>query len=240
MRVLVTRPEHDAQGLIEALQHAGHTAIWSPALTMTEVDGPPIRLEGYQAILVTSANAIRALANRTAARKVKTLCVGPASAAAARDLGFDPVIASTGEGVAGLVDAATTGLHPQGGPLFYPSAEDVAGRLEANLSVNGFQVDRQILYRMNLASGLMPEARTALQQDQVDVVAYYSVRSIEGLHQAAANEALLPQVRTLCAVCISPAVETAAKAIHAKTIVASAATQDAMIAALARLGPSGL
>ena len=65
MRVLVTRPIEDA-GETEALLKArGHKAVIAPMLNIVFHDGPPIELAGVQAILVTSANGVRALSRRT-------------------------------------------------------------------------------------------------------------------------------------------------------------------------------
>lgn len=232
MRVLVTRPQADAPAFEKALRRAGHEPVLSPALVMTVELGPPIDLTPFRAVLITSANAVRALAVRTAQRNVRVLCVGPASAEAARETGFGHVEISQGEGVAGLLTLAQTVLHAGHGPLFYPSARDVAGNLETGLTNAGFAVTRQVVYRMDLAERLSPGAEAALRENRVDVTTYFSARSVEGAQQAANLSGLAAQLKSLPAICLSKAVEAHAKSHHGRTLSAVAATEAAMVQAI--------
>lgn len=240
MRILVTRPAEDAPKFIKTLTARNDRAIWSPSLAMRPVEGEPIPLETYQAAVITSANAVRALATRVRDRHTPLLCVGPASAAAARELGFTDVQAASGEGVMGLIDAAQKALKPATGPLLYPSAADVAGNLVAGLSAAGFKVDRHIVYRMDLAERLSGEAEDALRHGALDLVTYFSVRSVHGTRQAAETSGLRDRLDRVAALCLSPAVAAIAKQSHKRTLSASAATEAGMLQALDLARRSGL
>src|SRR3954452_2213574 len=71
MRLLVTRPEPDATRTAQTLRGRGHEVLLAPLLSTQTVDaefaGP------YGAILMTSANAARAIAAHGRARELRAL-----------------------------------------------------------------------------------------------------------------------------------------------------------------------
>ena len=240
MRILVTRPIGDAEPFADALRRAGHVPVVSPALVFMREPGEDIAVSAYCAVLITSANAVRALAARTRARDARLICVGPASAAAAREQGFSKIVESKGEGASGLAASVQEALRPADGPLFYPSARDVSGNLQSELQAKGFAVVREIVYRMDLASRLSPEAETALRQGALDAVAYFSARSVEGALSGARGSGLEVQLQSLTAICLSQAVETRASAVHRRTLSAAAPVEAAMLQAIDSARRSGL
>ena len=112
MRILVTRPQEDAQDFAEALHRLGHQTFIEPLLAIEYLQGPPLALDGVQAILITSANGARTLVKRTTDKTRTILAVGPATAATARALGFTDVRESDGDGVTGLANFAARELKP--------------------------------------------------------------------------------------------------------------------------------
>ncbi|MDX5360970.1 MAG: uroporphyrinogen-III synthase, partial [Alphaproteobacteria bacterium] len=100
MRVLLTRPAEDAARTAEAFAARGVETLCAPLMQIRRRRVAPeaVRsaLEGAQALLVTSANGVRALAAATQARGIRVLAVGPASAEAARDAGFADVLPADG------------------------------------------------------------------------------------------------------------------------------------------------
>ncbi len=111
MRVLVTRPQPSAAATAARLEALGHEAIVLPM--MEAVHQPQAALDAlslpHSAIAVTSAEAIRALApvkNDVAPHLITPIfCVGPATAEAARQFGFQSVGTShaTGRALAQLI-----------------------------------------------------------------------------------------------------------------------------------------
>ena len=89
MRILVTRPQPDADNTARLLRESWHEVIIAPLLEIVATDIPEsFDLTGIQAVLITSANGVRALAAATSERTIRVLAVGAASAEAARALGF--------------------------------------------------------------------------------------------------------------------------------------------------------
>ena len=101
MRVLVTRPEPDATSQAERLAARGHEPVLAPLLAIESATDVPLELDGAQALIVTSRNALRALASHrdlATALQLPLFAVGEATAKAATELGFTTVTAGPGTG----------------------------------------------------------------------------------------------------------------------------------------------
>lgn len=87
--LLVTRPAEDAEATAKKLRTRGYEPVLSPLLTITVLaDAPLPDLADYRGIIVTSANGVRALAERTGRRGDLIMAVGDHTATRARALGF--------------------------------------------------------------------------------------------------------------------------------------------------------
>ena len=102
-------------------------------------------------------------------RDVRVLAVGPASAQAMIDAGFRWVEAAEGD-VDALAALVCLELSPDGGPLLHVAGRVVAGDLRAVLAVQGFAVERVVLYEAVAADRLPEAARTALTEGGMDGV----------------------------------------------------------------------
>src|SRR6185437_3386521 len=100
MAVLVTRPTPDNEATAAALRARGFEALLAP---MLRFEALPLQDEGdatYGGIIVTSANALRALqANPIgpALQKLPLFAVGKHTASAANEAGFAKVISADGD-----------------------------------------------------------------------------------------------------------------------------------------------
>ena len=234
MRVLVTRPREDAAELAAALEARGHNVMLEPLLTIEPrdpADWPPGH-EAAQALLVTSANGIRAFARSDARRGLPVYAVGAASAAAARDLGFDNVTSAGGD-VEDLAALAAARLDPAAGPLLHPAAGKLAGDLQGALSAAGFSVLRAVLYDARPCTALSAATAEAINQGVIDAVTFFSPRTFVSLVGAARLEA---GCRAIAAVCLSPAVAAALERLSwREVVVAAQPDQTSLLAALDRL-----
>ena len=68
MRILIISPAPETADLIASLAARGHEVIATPLITPERIESPEIKLEGAQGFLVTSADAVRALADAIAVR----------------------------------------------------------------------------------------------------------------------------------------------------------------------------
>ena len=116
MRLLVTRPAADAARTAAALRARGHEPILAPLLDVEIMSDADLGAGPWAAILVTSANAVRAVAGhkrRDELRGIAVFTVGDRSAQAMRDAGFHHVT-SAGGNVTDLARLVARPAHTAG------------------------------------------------------------------------------------------------------------------------------
>ena len=198
MRVLVTRPLPDGERTAATLRARGYDVMVTPLMVVKPVAAD---LTGnWAAVIVTSANAIRALsAQQLAPLKALPLCaVGSRSAEAAREVGFKDVHSADGDADA-LIQLIGERAK-QNAPHLYLAGEDRAADVEAELAERGIQARTIVVYN-NVTTGFPPELIAALHSGTVDAVLHFSRRSAENYINGAVEagvrtEALAP--RQLC------------------------------------------
>jgi len=85
MRIVVTRPREQAQPLAERLEQLGHEVTVCPLIETEPVGPEEIDLDGYDWLVVTSANAVRELDRRGKGKPARVAAIGPGTAAALAD-----------------------------------------------------------------------------------------------------------------------------------------------------------
>lgn len=240
MRVMITRPREDAEPLAGLLGQRGVETLIAPLLSVVYLDGPPLDLDGVQALLVTSANGARALARRAPRRDLPMLAVGDASARAASEAGFAAVESAAGD-VAALARLAGDRLDPAAGALVHAAGGKVAGDLAGMLGRAGFDIRREVLYQARPAKRLPAAAARALAEGSLDGVLFHSPRTAAAFVGLARKARLVRACRRLVAWCLSPAVAEQAGAIAWRELwVAARPEQAAMVEAIgARIGDAG-
>lgn len=188
MRVLVTRAEEQGRATGKRLEAAGHDAVTAP-LTRTVLDGDTeITLDGVQALLVTSVNAVTALCLRSDAdafRALPTFAVGDRTARAAQDRGFQNTVSASGNRH-DLVALVAARLDPLDGPILWAAGEDRTADLEDELVARGFSVRAVVVYRIEPVETLPEGVADDLRSGRIDAVAVYSPKSAEILVDALA------------------------------------------------------
>lgn len=173
MRVLVTRPEPAAAATARRLAERGHAAVVAPLSSVETITAELPAPETVQAVVVTSARALPALA---AFRARPLLAVGEASAAAARARGFSAVLSAGGDAAA-LARLALARCTPAGGPLLLPGQEGQGAALAEKLRAAGFAVCARAVYRLHRVSTLPETARQALAAGTVEAALFFSPAS---------------------------------------------------------------
>jgi uroporphyrinogen-III synthase len=145
MRIILTRPLEDAAPLADKLRKLGHVPIITPLLKIEARQNISVPPKQYQAICLTSANAIRVMGSIDAIENIPVFAVGQQSEQMANDKGFVQVSAHGGE-VIGLHRFLIGHLKPEDGPLLYLSGAETSGDMQGRLQDSGFVVDRIITY----------------------------------------------------------------------------------------------
>lgn len=203
MRLLVTRPESDAERTAAALRQRGHVVVTASLLRIEAILDAPIDAEHWSAILITSANAAAAIAlhkRKSALFDFPVFTVGDRSAEAMRAAGFANVV-SAGGAVADLMRLVVERLKPEA-PLLYLAGEDRAGDVAGDLGTKGFVVRTIVLYRAVLAAVLPQDAADALAAG-LDGVLHFSRRSAEAYVESARAANLLSRAIEPAQFCLS-------------------------------------
>jgi uroporphyrinogen-III synthase len=204
MRLLVTRPEPDAQRTAAALRQRGHHVSVAPLLRIEGVaadlgSGP------WDALVITSANSCRAVASHPRIAELvhrPIFTVGLHSAGAAREAGFADVIASDGD-VDELAQLLTEKFKARDRRLLYLAGEDRTADLAAGLAAHGIQMKTVIIYRAVKVSEFPPPVRDAIGAGEIDGVLHFSRRTTESYLSSAVGAALLDRALVPFHYCLS-------------------------------------
>jgi uroporphyrinogen-III synthase len=204
--MLVTRPEPDAAETAARLAALDIEAALCPLLTHETL---PVSLPdpaGFAALAITSANALRALDERSVLQNylgLKVFTVGDRTAALARDLGFASVQSAGGA----MGDLAELLAHSRlTGPILYPVGKDQSGDLAKSLAPYGVMVIAAQIYAMNPIPALPHQIVGELQDGSIDAVLFYSRRTAEAFVRLTADAMTREMRAQMGALCLSEAI----------------------------------
>ena len=180
MRLIVTRPVAESEALAHQLHDRGHSVLIEPMLRIQNIDDAPLDITDAVALLMTSANGVRAFAAHTPRRDLPVMAVGAATGAAARDAGFRDVDTAGGDVIA-LANMVRDRFKPGKGVLVHVAGSAVAGDLAGDLGQEGdrggYIVRRAVLYEAAATTQLSEACRAALQAREIDGILFFSPRS---------------------------------------------------------------
>ena len=242
MAILVTRPRPDGEATATALRARGFDALLAPMLRFEPVafhDDGDVK---YGGVVVTSANALRAIETRlqdSPLLKLPLFAVGEHTAQAARAAGFSKVISADSD-AAGLRDCILASVKTKAlkktSPLLYLAGADLARDLPGELGERGFTVITQTTYRMVAVAHFPEETREAFAADAVEAVLHYSRRSARAFIEAVRAAGVEISALSLPQYCLSAGIATVLRdAGAAQVIVASSPDESALFGALESL-----
>jgi uroporphyrinogen-III synthase len=201
MRLLVTRPEPDAERTAASLRAGGHEVLLAPLLRI-EAIAADLGSGPWAALALTSANAVRAMAEhpqRAALLALPVYTVGRRTAEAAREVGFAKVMSADGD----VKDLARLIAAQASGRLLYLAGEDRANDLAAALAHAGIDVQTRVVYRAAPVAAFPADVRAALSAGRVDGVLHFSRRSAAVYIECAGEAGILVQTLAPRHYCLS-------------------------------------
>ena len=227
MRVLLTRPLEDSRAVAEALRPEGIDCLVWPLTRIVPTAGALEIPEGTGGLLFTSANGVRAFAALEPRRDLPALCVGDATAEAAREAGFADVRSADGDAQALAELARRSGIAA----FLHPRGRDAAGDLAGWLRESGRQVAEAVLYEAAEGEAPPPAVAEALAAGALNLVTVWSRRGAAILgRRLAALEARLGNTDLLAI--SAAAAEPLAGAGFRRRVVAARPGGPAMLAAI--------
>ena len=230
MKMLVTRPEPDAQSTVARLAALDIEAVATPVMTRQVLDASLPPPDGFVAMVLTSANAVRTLVERGVVEQYRHLpvfAVGDRTAREASEAGFIRVSSAAGA-FQDLVNAMT--IARMRGPLLYPTGKHQSADLAKALAPLGVMVATAKIYEMVAVDSLPERALTGIANGEIGAVLAYSRRTAEIF--ATLAQSLDPaQRRNIGMLCMSEAVAEPLLAAHFNRIsLADRPDEDAMMA----------
>ena len=232
MAILVTRPLPDGETTAAALRAKGFEVLLAPMLRFEPVAFQDDRDTQYGAVVVTSANALRAIEARLADSpllKLPLFAVGEHTAQAARAAGFTKVVSAASD-AAGLRERIVASVKARAvkktSPLLYLAGADLARDLPGELGDRGFTVITQTAYRMVPITNLPDEVRRAFAAGGVDTVLHYSRRSARAFIEAVRAAGVEISALSLRQGCLSTAIATVVRDAGASQVVVAASPEE--------------
>jgi uroporphyrinogen-III synthase len=232
MRLLLTRPRGESERLAKELLVRDVECLIAPLMEIV-----PMALElwattGYQAVILTSGNAVEALVGSCLDPATPIFCVGDATARRLASTDFSDIRSASGD-AEDLVALILRDLVVGQDAILHLSGTMIATDLGSSLSDAGFRVDRRVVYRAQPVNAFTETTVEALDTGSVDGVLLYSPQSARLLVERLKHAALEAVTAEMTAYCISRSVADAARVLTWRKIaVASRPNQVDLLALL--------
>lgn len=175
-RILLTRPEDRSKALADDLARDGWDAMIWPLLTIRPLLQAPPVIESDEVVVFTSARGVEMTPRL--APGLRAVCVGPATAKAAADRGFDAAHAD-GDAEALLQKL----IASQTQRFVHIRGEDTRGALVDRLIAMGRSARDVIVYRAETATVVPNAVKSALIDRAIDAIALFSPRTAASFAQ---------------------------------------------------------
>lgn len=239
-RVLITRPEPSASLLAERIHALGYVPVLAPMLRLQPAEAFTTDYTKAQILLLTSAHALLFIPPAIVALFCDRpcLCVGAATAEAARAAGFKQIETAEGSG-AMLATYLLTRYPSRELHLLHACGANTAPALCDILRDAGYQIFTWRLYEAQPAEILPADLCAMLMAQNISVALFYSPRTASIFVRLAMAANMLEHLAVLDAVVISNVVEAALLPWQPRHLsVASTPTESAILACLTTQYPA--
>jgi len=236
MAVLVTRPHPDNEATAQALRERGFEVVLAPMLRFEQVPLEDAIEADLAGVIVTSANALRAVGGELAALVALPLfAVGDHTADEAHRRGFAKVISAEGDAAKLRQRLRREFRGKRATKLLYLAGADLSRDLAGDLGADGFEVITCTTYRMVALSTLSRETREAFAANEVEAVLHYSQRSARAFLEAARADGVEISALAVPQCCISANVAAILHEAGAVQVLSAASPdENALFGALER------
>jgi uroporphyrinogen-III synthase len=217
LRLLVTRPQREAERSATTLRARGHDVLVAPLMRIEMIDCA-IAQRAYRAVVMTSANAVHAIARhpmRDTLRAVPAFTVGDRTGEAARALGFVNVHSAAGAR-GDLIALIRARMDTSDGPILYLAGEDRSAELNVDSSLG--EVVTATVYRAVKLAQFSEAAESELRNRQIEGVLHFSRRSADAYLDCARRAEILRAALAPVHYCLSQQVASALAQVGAERI----------------------
>jgi uroporphyrinogen-III synthase len=203
MNILITRPLIDSEDLMGKLFSLGHKIIHIPTLKISPSKTESVDLNEYDAIIFTSANAIRNLEVINEEKSKLCFCVGSITEKIARQSGYLNTLSAGGTVNALKNLIINSNQINEKSRLAYFCGDNVAYDLDLELKREGLKIRKIINYKSEKITDLNDQNKKIIASHSPDIIFVYSLRSGESFIEITRNHSLYPLMTGSKVMCIS-------------------------------------
>ena len=181
----------------------GHKIIHIPTLKISAVETKLVNINLYDALIFTSANAIRNLKVSNDGKKKLCFCVGSITEKIARQSGYHNTLSAGGTVNALKNLIINSNQINEKSKIAYFCGDNVAYDLDLELKREGFNISKIINYKSEKIIGLNDKNKEIITNHSPDVIFVYSQRSGESFIEIVRNHSLYPLMTGSKVMCIS-------------------------------------
>jgi len=245
-RIVITRSAAQSETLARELSARGAFPVVLPLVSFADpedfapLDAAILEFQRFDWIILTSAQAVRALVKRSeelkrslirTGSKLRIACVGPVTAGAVRQAGL-PVeyVAETHTGAA---LAEELGNRLRGAKVFLPRSDRANPDLPPALKRHGAQVTEVIAYRTLRPTDLEQRNLKQIAEGAADAVLFFSPSAVQHFGELFGSEQLRGLQDKLAITAVGPVTANALReAGVGRTVLAGDTTAAAVVEAL--------
>jgi uroporphyrinogen-III synthase len=222
MYCLITRPIDQSHEVAKLLKAKLISCIIDPLIiiqniTFSDQELNELFKQQFQAIIITSTNAIKALALITNIRSIKIIVVGQKTYVNAINLGFNDVVFGANN-ANDLTSFLINNLSPSNGTIFYPRADHITIDIATILVKCGFSVIQKIIYKSIAATKFNDQTIDALRRNKLEMAMFLSKRTAENFIQLISINKLQDKLINIKAFALSKNIATILESVKWKEI----------------------
>jgi len=203
MNILITRPLIDAEDLMGKFFSLGHKIIHIPTLKISSVKAEPIDMSQYNALIFTSANAIRNLKVTKDDKSKLCFCVGSITEKITRMAGYNNTI-SAGGTVNALKNLIVSSNQINAkSKIAYFCGDNISYDLDLELKREGLKTSKIINYTSEKITDLNEDNKKIISSHPPDIIFVYSARSAVSFVEIVKKYSLYPLMTGSKVMCIS-------------------------------------
>ena len=203
MNILITRPLIDSEDLMGKLFSLGHKIIHIPTLKILPIESEPVDLNKFDAVIFTSANAIRNLKVINKEKNKLCFCVGSITEKIARQSGYINTLSAGGTVNALKNLIINSNKINEKSKIAYFCGDNVAYDLDLELKKEGLKINKIINYKSVKITDLNDQNKKIISSHSPDIIFVYSLRSGESFIEITRNHSLYPLMTGSKVMCIS-------------------------------------
>ncbi len=223
-QILLTRPEPGLMETKRSLETAGYEVVGAP---MTRIIAKKVRVPKANAYVVTSLRGVEHGLSKVENMAVPVFVVGPATAAAARSLGFDNIHMGSGT-VESLVPVIEEQLSVGKGIVTHLSGVHLSHNISIDLTALGYKTQRVICYEAEVMKSLPESLVKGLDSNKISHALFYSARAVTIFERLLDVYDMREASKKIIMLAISDRVAKTAKLSWQSRLVAAEPTLEAM------------